>query len=148
MFVEGEKEKFEGDYWSTSLEVTSGEGVFTQPIELSAESLIAVSDTRPLVTLFKNRSRTPKWLGNMMSVKNLEGEAAMTLRSGKFRVPLAYVDSEKAEVGIKATFFEGEREGMVYARYKKLDTLVKRFNGKRDVDIIKSRKKFEEYVLP
>ena len=72
----------------------------------------------------------------------------MSLSGGKLRVPLAYVDSEKAEVGIKATFFEGEREGMVYARYKKLDTLVKRFNGKRDVDIIKSRKKFEEYVLP
>ncbi|MBL6812292.1 MAG: hypothetical protein ISQ66_02070, partial [Luminiphilus sp.] len=106
------------------------------------------SDTRPLVALFKNRSRTPKWLGNMMSVKNLEGAAEMSLSGGKFRVPLAYVDSEKAEVGIKATFFEGEREGMVYARYKKLDTLVKRFNGKRDVDIIKSRKKFEEYVLP
>ena len=148
VYVEGEKEKFEGDYWSTSLEVTSGEGVFTQPVELSAESLITVSDTRPLVTLFKNRSRTPKWLGNMMSVKNLEGEAKMTLSGGKLRVPLAYVDSEKAEVGIKASFFEGEREGMVYARYKKLDTLVKRFDGKRDVDVIKSRKKFEEYVLP
>jgi len=107
-----------------------------------------VSDTRPLVALFKNRSRTPKWLGNMMSVKNLEGAAEMSLSGGKLRVPLAYVDSEKAEVGIKATFFEGEREGMVYARYKKLDTLVKRFNGKRDVDVIKSRKKFEEYVLP
>ena len=148
VYVEGEKEKFEGDYWSTSLEVTSGEGIFTQPVELNAESLITVSDTRPLVTLFKNRSRTPKWLANMMSVKNLAGEAEMSLSGGKFRVPLAYVDSEKAEVGIKATFFEGEREGMVYARYKKLDTLVKRFNGKRDVDIIKSRKKFEEYVLP
>lgn len=148
VYVEGEKEKFEGDYWSTSLEVTSGEGIFTQPVELSAESLIAVSDTRPLVTLFKNRSRTPKWLANMMSVKNLEGAAQMTLSGGKLRGPLAYVDSEKAEVGIKASFFEGELEGMVYARYKKLDTLVKRFDGKRDVDIIKSRKKFEEYVLP
>ena len=83
-----------------------------------------------------------------MSVKNLEGAAEMSLSGGKLRVPLAYVDSEKAECGIKATFFEGEREGMVYARYKKLDTLVKRFNGKRNVDIIKSRKKFEEYVLP
>ena len=71
VYVEGEKEKFEGDYWSTSLEVTSGEGIFTQPVELSAESLIAVSDTRPLVTLFKNRSRTPQWLGNMMSVNCL-----------------------------------------------------------------------------
>ena len=148
VYVEGEKEKFEGDYWSTSLEVTLGEGIFTQPVELSAESLITVSDTRPLVTLFKNRSRTPKWLGNMMLVKNLEGEAQMSLTGGKLRVPLAYVDSEKAEVGIKASFFEGEREGVVYARYKKLDTLVKRINGKRDVDVIKARKKFEDYLLP
>lgn len=148
VYVEGEKEKFEGDYWSTSLEVTNGEGTFTQPIELSAKSLITVSDTRPLVALFKNRSRTPKWLGNMMSVKNLAGEAEMQLTGGKFRVPLAYVDSEKAEVGVKATFFEGEREGVVYARFKKLDTLVKRFDGKRSVDVIKSREKFETYELP
>jgi len=148
VYVEGEREKFEGDYWSTLLEVTSGEGIFTQPIELSAESVITVSDTRPLVALFKNRSRAPKWLSNMMSVKNLDGEAEMKLSGGKIRVPRAYVDSEKAEVGIKATFFEGEREGMVYARYKNLDTLVKRFDGKRDVDIFKARQKFEEYVLP
>ena len=148
VYVEGEKEQFEGDYWSTSLEVTSGEGRFTQPIELRAKSLITVSDTRPLVALFKNRSRTPKWLGNMMSVKNLNGEAEMQLTGGKLKVPLAYVDSEKAEVGIKATFFEGEREGVVYARFKKLDTLVKRLDGKRNVDVIKSREKFEAYELP
>ena len=148
VYVEGEKEKFEGDYWSTSLEVTNGEGTFTQPIELSAKSLITVSDTRPLVALFKNRSRTPKWLGNMMSVKNLNGEAEMQLTGGKLKVPLAYVDSEKAEVGIKATFFEGEREGVVYARFKKLDTLVKRLDGKRNVDVIKAREKFEAYELP
>ena len=148
VYVEGEKEQFEGDYWSTSLEVSTGEGTFAQPIELSAKSLITVSDTRPLVALFKNRSRTPKWLGNMMSVKNLDGEAEMQLTGGKLKVPLAYVDSEKAEVGIKATFFEGEREGVVYARFKKLDTLVKRLDGKRNVDVIKARGKFEAYELP
>ena len=148
VYVEGEKEQFEGDYWSTSLEVSTGEGTFAQPIELSAKSLITVSDTRPLVALFKNRSRTPKWLGNMMSVKNLNGEAEMQLTGGKLKVPLAYVDSEKAEVGIKATFFEGEREGVVYARFKKLDTLVKRLDGKRNVDVIKARGKFEAYELP
>ena len=148
VYVEGEKEQFEGDYWSTSLEVSTGEGTFAQPIELSAKSLITVSDTRPLVALFKNRSRTPKWLGNMMSVKNLNGETEMQLTGGKLKVPLAYVDSEKAEVGIKATFFEGEREGVVYARFKKLDTLVKRLDGKRNVDVIKAREKFEAYELP
>ena len=83
----------------------------------------------------------------MMSVKNLAGEAEMSLSGGKFRVPLAYVDSEKAEVGIKATFYQGEREGMVYARFKKLDTLVKRFDGQRDVDVIRAREKFEAFEL-
>lgn len=148
VYVDGEREKFEGDYWSTTLEFTSGGGTFARPVALAAESQITISDTRPLVALFKNRSRAPKWLGNMMSVKNLAGEAEMTLAEGIFRVPLAYVDSEKAEVGIKATFYEGEREGMVYARYNKLDTVVKRFNGKRDVDVIKARATFDDYALP
>ena len=61
------------------------------------------------------------------------------LNNGKLRVPNAFVTSEKAEVGIKASFYQGEREGMVYARFKKFDTLVKRFDGKRDVDVIKAR---------
>lgn len=55
--------------------------------------------------------------------------------------------SDKAEVAMKAAFYEGERDGMVYARFKKFDTLVKRFDGKRDVDVIKARQKFEAFEL-
>ena len=78
---------------------------------------------------------------------DLSGEAVLDLNNGKLRVPNAFVTSEKAEVGIKASFYQGEREGMVYARFKKFDTLVKRFDGKRDVDVIKARQKFEAFEL-
>ena len=147
VYVAGEKDRFEGDYWSSTMEVVSGNGAFSQPPSLSADTLVTISDTRPLVVLFKNRSRTPKWIANLMAVKDLSGEAVVDLNNGKLRVPNAFVTSEKAEVGIKASFYQGEREGMVYARFKKFDTLVKRFDGKRDVDVIKARQKFEAFEL-
>ena len=147
VYVDGQKDQFNGEYWSSLMEVVSGRGTFMRPTTLSADALITISDTRPLVVLFKNRSRSPKWLANMMAVKDLSGEATINLGDGKLRVPKAFVTSEKAEVGIKATFYQGEREGMVYARFKKLDTLVKRFDGQRDVDVIRAREKFDAFEL-
>ena len=82
-----------------------------------------------------------------MAVKNLEGEAEMEISDGAIRIPLAYVDSEKAEVGVKGVIENGERSGMVFARFKKLSTLLKRFDGKRNVDIIKPRAKFDRYQI-
>jgi hypothetical protein len=83
-----------------------------------------------------------------MAVKGLSGEAEVHLSNGKTTIPLAYVNSEKAEVAVKATFYDGERDGVVYARFKKLDALLKRENGKRKVVVTKSREKFDQYEIP
>jgi hypothetical protein len=71
----------------------------------------------------------------------------MEISDGAIRIPLAYVDSKKAEVGVKGVIENGERSGMVFARFKKLSTLLKRFDGKRNVDIIKPRAKFDRYQI-
>ena len=145
--VDGNEESFDGDYWSTSLTFTDAEGTFTRPIDANASALLTVSDTRPLVTFFDNRNKPPKWLSNMMAVKNLAGEAELVVSNSAIRIPLAYVDSEKAEVGVKGVIANGERSGMVFARFKKLSTLLKRFDGKRNVDVIKPRAKFDRYQI-
>lgn len=145
--VDGNEESFDGDYWSTSLTFTDAEGTFIKPIDVNANAVLTVSDTRPLVTFFDNRNKPPKWLSNMMAVKNLEGEAELEVSDGAIRIPLAYVDSEKAEVGVKGVIANGERNGLVFARFKKFSTLLKRFDGKRDVDIIKPRAKFDRYQI-
>jgi hypothetical protein len=145
--VDGNEESFDGDYWSTSLTFTDAEGTFTRPIDANASALLTVSDTRPLVTFFDNRNKPPKWLSNMMAVKNLAGEAELVVSNSAIRIPLAYVDSEKAEVGVKGVIANGERSGMVFARFKKFSTLLKRFDGKRNVDVIKPRAKFDRYQI-
>ncbi|MEP5568676.1 MAG: hypothetical protein ABJN62_12625 [Halioglobus sp.] len=146
--VDGEHESFEGDYWSALLELTEAEGVFNRPVTLSAKADLSVSDTRPLVAMFDNRGDPPGWVSKLMIVKDLKGKATLEMSEGRVTIPLAYVDSEIAEVAAKATFYQGERTGVVYARYKKLDLLIKRRNGKRNVDVIKVREKFDEYQLP
>ena len=145
--VDGNDESFDGDYWSTSLTFTDAEGTFIKPIDVNASAALTVSDTRPLVTFFDNRNKPPKWLSNMMAVKNLAGEAELEVTGGAIRIPLAYVDSEKAEVGVKGVIADGERTGLVFARFKKFSTLLKRFDGKRNVDIIKPRAKFDRYQI-
>ena len=145
--VDGNEESFDGDYWSTSLTFTDAEGTFTRPIDANASALLTVSDTRPMVTFFDNRNKPPKWLSNMMAVKNLAGEAELVVSNSAIRIPLAYVDSEKAEVGVKGVIANGERSGMVFARFKKFSTLLKRFDGKRNVDVIKPRAKFDRYQI-
>ena len=145
--VDGNEESFDGDYWSTSLTFTDAEGTFIKPIDVNATAALTVSDTRPLVTFFDNRNKPPKWLSNMMAVKNLAGEAELEVTGGAIRIPLAYVDSEKAEVGVKGVIADGERTGLVFARFKKFSTLLKRFDGKRNVDIIKPRAKFDRYQI-
>jgi hypothetical protein len=100
-----------------------------------------------LVTFFDNRNKPPKWLSNMMAVKNLAGKAELEVSDSAIRIPLAYVDSAKAEVGVKGVIANGDRSGLVFARFKKFSTLLKRFDGKRNVDIIKPRAKFDRYQI-
>ena len=146
--VDGNEENFDGDYWSAALELTSAEGTVQQPLALDAKATLSVSDTRPLVAFVDNKSNPPKFLSNLMAVKDLSGEAEVHFSNGKTTIPLAYVNSEKAEVAVKATFYDGERDGVAYARFKKLDALLKRENGKRKVVVTKSREKFDQYEIP
>ena len=95
-----------------------------------------------------NRNNPPKWISNLVAVKDLAGEAEIQLSQGRLTIPHAFVGSEKAEVAVKAEFYRGERTGVAYARYKKVDGLLKRADGKRKVDLLKSREKFDAYRLP
>ena len=146
--VEGERDNFDGDYWSAVLDLKKIEGVFLSPLKLSAHADIKVSDTRPLVALFDNRGNPPGWLSKLMTLKDLEGEARLAISEGRVAISQAYVISDKAEVAAKALFSAKSRHSAVYVRYKKLDFLLTTENDERDLDIINVRKKFDQYEIP
>ena len=146
--VQGEHEDFSSDDWSAVLAMKEVQAIVQNPLQLHAEAELQVSDTRPLVAMFDNRGDPPQWISGLMTLKDLSGEATIDLDGKRLVLPRAYVTSDKAEVAAKALFSGGVQNSVVYARYNKLDLLLRTENNERNIDVINVREKFEKYRLP
>ena len=69
----------------------------------------------------------------------------MNMQQNQIIIPYAFVTSDKVDVGAKGVISETTREGMFFARFNKLKGLLKIKDGKRNFDILNTRKKFDEY---
>lgn len=145
--IAGEANSFDGDYWSAVLNLDRIEGVLRRPVSLSSDLRMRISDTRPLVALFQNQQRSPNWLSGMLTIRDIDGEATLDIAEDLIVIPSASILGDKAEAAAKVAFTPDARTGMIYARYKKLDVLLKLMGQQRNVDIIKVREKFDGYQL-
>ena len=68
------------------------------------------------------------------------------MKNNNMVIPLAYASSEKIGVGAKGLINADDREGIFYVRFRKLDGILKMRNGKRNIDILKAREKFDQYL--
>ena len=59
------------------------------------------------------------------------------------RCPAAGRDN--IEVGAKGSISKQANNGVVYARYKKLDAVIKISDGKKNMDLIRAREKYDDY---
>jgi hypothetical protein len=145
--VAGERESFSRDQWSATVILERGETTWTTPLQLSADARLQVSDTRPLVAMFNNGGYRPAWLGDLLILEDIEGMAWMDVADNRVVIPLAHVTSDKAEIAAKGIISEHSRDGVMYARYQKLDALLKISGGKKNLDIIKAQEKFNRYSV-
>ena len=53
--------------------------------------------------------------------------------------------SDKIDVGAKGVITREARDGVVFARYRKLKGLLKIHDGKRNFDVINAQKKFDAF---
>jgi len=104
-----------------------------------------MSDTRPIVALFDNQGWRPEFLLKMMTVDDINGTASIRARDRKITISDALLTGDKIEIAAKATISPLGRDGAIYARYKKADALVKMSGGKKNVDFIRVREKFDAY---
>lgn len=146
--IAGERKTFDEEYWSAVFYLTSAETVLSQPVELSADARLKFSDTRPLVAMFDNQGKPPRWMSRMLTLRDIEGEAILDINGTQVSIPHAQVISDKAELAAKVVFSPAGRTGVVYARYEKLDVLLKMTGQKSNLDVINVREKYDSYRPP
>jgi hypothetical protein len=145
--VAGSRENFDDARWAATMILDRAEAIVDNPLSLSADARLRISDTRPLVALFSNHTGTPRWVSRQLLLNDIEGDASVELADNRLAVSDARVLSDKAEVGAKAVFYQTGRDGMIYARYQKLDLVLKMAGQDSNLDVFKAREKFDAYDL-
>ncbi|MBE9539612.1 MAG: hypothetical protein IMF06_11050 [Proteobacteria bacterium] len=145
--VVGEQQTFDDKNWSARVLLRRAEVVAGDPLSFSADADLWISDTRPLVALFENHSNPPGWVSRMLITSDIEGDARVELANDRLEISHARIVSDKAEIALKAVFYNTGRDGMLYARYKKLGIVLKMEGDSSNIDVIRARKKFDEYQL-
>lgn len=144
--VIGKQEGFDQSDWNVKLDLEKGRVVWKKPVSLQAEAGIEMKDTRPIVAMLANHREKHGWLEKMLTIENIQGEAVMNVAQDQIVIPYAFIGSDRFDVGAKGTIGGQTRNGVVYARVGKLKGLLKIKDGKRNFDIIRARKKFDEYT--
>ena len=144
--VTGDKTVFDGEDWSADFQLTQAQTTWRKPLMLDARADLKIADSRPVVALLNNRGDSPGWLLKMITIEDIEGKAAVEIADNRIIIPLAHAISDKIEVGAKANITTQTRNGMIYARYKKLDAVMKVKDGNRNIDLIRAREKYDKYA--
>jgi hypothetical protein len=143
--VRGEETGFSGDYWSAVFELERGKTTWIKPVEMDLEAKLSISDSRPLVAVFENQGRRPEFISRMLTVKDIEGSAALRIADKQLHILDARVIGDTLEVAAKGTISSEHRNAVLYMRYKKADALLKFKDGKKNLDIIGVKKKFADF---
>ena len=146
--VMGENDNFKQKNWATVIKLKQADLVFTNPISLKTEANLHMTDSRPIVALLGNQKSRPRWVKNMLTIEDVNGVVELDIKDNRILIPNAFIDSEKIDVGAKAVIREGLKDGMIYARYRKLDIVVKFTDGKRNINLMRAKPQFDEYQLP
>ena len=146
--VIGDEENFDQQDWATTLTLTDAHTTLLKPFRLESLADLHMTDSRPIVAMFGNQKSRPGWLKRMLTIEDVNATVVLDFVNPRLVIPSASMDSDKIEIGAKAVIDKDQRDGMIYARYKKLDIVVKIADGKRNIDLLKARRKFDEYRLP
>ncbi len=132
--------------WSARADIGKGSVVWKKPMNLDFNAAVRMTDTRPLIAIFQADRETHKWLDNILTLKDVLGQATIRVRPKELVVPYALFTSDTIEVGAKGVFRKNDRRGIFYARYGKLAGILEVDNDRKHFGLIGATRKFESYV--
>lgn len=144
--VTGDEKDFNDDNWGILLSLNNARAVWKKPVQLDIEADLKMTDSRPFVTMMANKKGKEGWLGKAMTIDDVDGKVNLRMKDQMIVIPYAFAGSDKIDVGAKGIITRERNDGVFYARFRKLHGLLKISNGKRNLDILKAREKFDEYV--
>jgi hypothetical protein len=143
--VMGNTKTLQESDWNARVSFTRANTVWKKPVHLQAEADIEMKDSTPIVAMLSNQRNKYGWIEKLLTVGSITGEASMEMQQNRIVFPYAFAGSDEIDVGAKGIITEQTRDGVIFARYRKLKGLLKIRDGERNFDVLMPQQKFDTY---
>ncbi len=132
--------------WNGRVDIATGRVIWKRPMTLDVKAGFRLLDARPLLAIFDTSSKANNWLDRLLDLKNIRGNATISVAPKQVVVPYAFATSDTIDVGAKGIFRKGDRQGVFYARSGKLAGILAVDNDQKRFGLIDATGKFDTYV--
>lgn len=143
--VAGGEANHDDENWSARFKLKKARAVWRRPVNIHLEADLDMTDSKPLVAVIANQRGKHGWLEKALTIDDVTGEAVVNMAQNHIVIPYAFASSDKIDVGAKGVITADDRNGVLYVRFRKLHGILKINNGKRNLDVLKAREKFDQF---
>ncbi|MGJ7459686.1 hypothetical protein ACR80S_00990 [Halomonas sp. MA07-2] len=129
--------------WWARLVLEEGRLTWAEPLEMSARLGLTMRDSGLLTRLFLAGARERDWLGRLLTVRDIHGEAQLTMATDGIRLDEARLTGGPLALLADLVFHEERLDGQLYARLGRLAVGVALQDGERTLRFWQPRRWFE-----
>lgn len=132
------------EQWWGKADITHGKVVFSEPIDLSARADVQMRDVAPLLSLFAQNKRFPRWIRRLIDAGEARVSGELEIRDDRVIVDHVFASNDRFDVQARMLLGEAPPSGQLYARWGVLGTAVELERGERKFHVVGAKKWFEE----
>lgn len=126
--------------WKGFLRFDSGCIDLDRSVWLDAQIALAMTDAEPILALVSELKPSVGWIDRFLALPDLEGRGRLVAADSLWRLEKVALQSDHTELLTTLDFGSSPPSGVLFARWRKLSTAVHAFDGKRDWDLVRSRR--------
>jgi translocation and assembly module TamB len=130
--------------WWARLALEEGQLTWTEPLEVNARLGLAMRDSGLLARLFLAGARERDWLGRLLTVRDIQGEARLTMDADGIRLDEARLTGGQLALQADLAFRDERLDGRLHARLGRLAVGIALEEGERQLRFWQPRRWFED----
>ena len=139
--LEPPDERVEG-WWGT-VAITHGKVGFGQPMAVAADADVAMRDIAPLLSMFAQKKRFPRWIRNLIDAGEANVFARLALRDESVIVDHIRASNDRFDIKARLRLDDAKPSGHLYARWGVLGMAMELSRGEREMHLAGAKKWFE-----
>ncbi len=134
--------------WWSDVQVKSGTVKIGKPLTGNGKVELHMRDTGPILALFQDESRAVRWLGDILLIRNIAGNAQMQLNADGMRINDLVLEGDNLLLRAKLLRTVNLDKGILYVRFRGLSLGIEMENGERSYKFINPRRWYDRYNWP